>query len=210
MDTINPPDGAADVSVTVATAEAPGAIVAGLMVNALKTGAVIVKAEVLLPVPPGVVTEIVPVVAPTGTVAISEVDVTDEIDVEATPLKLTKVAPARLVPLIVMALPAKPLVGPNVVTVGNGSVTTKAVGLYAVPVVVVTLILPVVAPVGMIAVSDVGLATTTDVHVKPSTFTTDPVRLVPVTVILVPTGPLAGENDVTVGTGSATTKAVEL
>ena len=70
-----------------------------------------VKLDALVAVPPGVVTEIFPVVAPLGTVALICVAVSEVIGA-ARPLNFTVEAPARLVPLMVTTvLPATPLVG---------------------------------------------------------------------------------------------------
>jgi hypothetical protein len=60
------------------------------------------KATLLLSVPFGVVTSTVPVVAPVGTaVVISELETT--LKTAAVPLKVTPVAPVRLVPRILTA-----------------------------------------------------------------------------------------------------------
>ena len=67
-----------------------------------------------------------------------------------TPLNVTAVAPVKSVPLIVMLVPAAPLVGVKFVIVG-GVTTVKLVALVAVPPGVVTLSGPVVAPVGTVA-----------------------------------------------------------
>src|SRR5258706_1572821 len=71
---------------------------------------VTVKLLALVAVPPGVVTLIGPVVAPPGTVAVIDVD---EFTVKLTvaPVKVTAVAPVKLVPLIVALVPTGPLVG---------------------------------------------------------------------------------------------------
>ena len=67
------------------------------------------------------------------------------------PLKLTAVAPVRLVPVITTLVPTGPLVGLKLVTVG-AEVTVKEVALVAVPPGVVTEMGPVVAPEGTAAV----------------------------------------------------------
>jgi hypothetical protein len=77
--------------------------------------------------------------------------------------------------------------------------TTKSVALLAVPLGVVTVILPVVAPVGTVAVICVELLNVNAVG-TPLNFTlVTPVKFVPVTVTTVPTAPLVGVNDVIVG-----------
>jgi hypothetical protein len=113
----------------------------------------------LVAVPPGVVTEIFPVVAPVGTVAVIFVAELTENDVALTPLNFTDVVvnpvPLKFVPLIVTDVPTGPLVGENEEIVGAGTVvevTVKTEELVAVPSGVVTLIGPVVAPAGTCAV----------------------------------------------------------
>ena len=72
-------------------------------------------------------------------------------------------------------------------------------GLVAVPLGVVTLIFPVVAPAGT-AVLICVLDTTAKLAEVPLNFTlVVPVKLVPVTVTAAPTGPLIGLNEVIVG-----------
>ena len=64
----------------------------------------------------------------------------------------------------------------------------------------VTEIVPVVAPVGTAAVMDVADTTVNFVAAVPWNLTVvAPVKLVPVIVTVVPTGPDAGVNDVIVG-----------
>jgi hypothetical protein len=76
-----------------------------------------------------------------------------EVTVKAllTPLSVTAVAPVKSVPLIVTLVPTGPLVGVKLVIVGALAVTVNALGLAAVPPGVVTLSVPVVAPVGTVA-----------------------------------------------------------
>src|SRR5205823_13117006 len=59
------------------------------------------KSAVLVPVPSGETTWTFPVLAPAGTAAFSEVEVTFVILISSTPLKRTAVAPSKPVPLIV-------------------------------------------------------------------------------------------------------------
>ena len=68
------------------------------------------------------------------------------------PLKATAVAPVRLVPVIVTALPGGPEFGVKPVIVGAGAVTVKVAVLAAVPPGVVTESVPLLAPVGTVAV----------------------------------------------------------
>ena len=97
-------------------------------------------------VPPGVVTEIVPVFALDGVVTVTEVDV-DALGVADVPPKLTEVAPERFVPVIVTTVPAVPEVGVKPVIVGAAMKVNVAV-LVAVPLGVVSEIVPVFAPLG--------------------------------------------------------------
>jgi hypothetical protein len=175
---------------------------------------VTVKFVELVAVPLGVVTEIGPVVAPEGTVALIRAAFCT-VKVAETPLKRTAVAPVKFVPLIWTEVPTGPLVGLNDVIVGAPVVVTvKFVELVAVPLGVVTRIGPVVAPVGTVTVILVPAPFT----VKPGAFTllnetaVAPVKLVPLIWTEVPTGPLVGLNDVIVGAAPVvvTVKFVEL
>jgi hypothetical protein len=69
------------------------------------------------------------------------------------PLKETLVAPLRLLPLIETVAPTGPLVGlkPLIVGGGGGMVTLKLLPLVALPAGVVTVIGPLVAPAGTVA-----------------------------------------------------------
>src|SRR5207245_6549495 len=90
------------------------------------------KLPVLVAVPACVVTLIVPVVAPPGTVAwIAVAELTTK--PAPTPLKATVVAPVKLVPLIATLVPTAPLVGVKPVIVGGLAVTVKLPALAAVP-----------------------------------------------------------------------------
>ena len=107
---------------------------------------VAVKLLALVAVPPGVVTLIGPLVAPLGTVAVIWVLVFT-VKLAPVPLKATAVAPVKLFPLMVTEVPTDPLLGLKELMVGGG-ITVKLLALVAVPPGVVTLIGPVVAPVG--------------------------------------------------------------
>jgi hypothetical protein len=96
-----------------------------------------VKVPLLVSVPPGVVTLIVPVVAPVGTVVVILVE-PFTVKVAAVPWNFTEVAPVKPVPLMVTLVPTAPLVGVKEVIVG-GVVTVKLVELVPVPCAVVTL-----------------------------------------------------------------------
>ncbi len=121
-------------------------------------GVTAVKLVELVAVPPGVVTLRVPVVIPEGaTAVIEEALVTLKLAAEV-PLNLAAEAPVKLVPVSVTVVPATPLVGLKLVMVG-GATTVKLLELVAVPPEVVTLIFPVVTPVGAAAVILVALFT---------------------------------------------------
>src|SRR6185295_10062586 len=114
----------------------------------------------------------------------------------------------------VTAVPTGPLVGVNDPIVGacGGCVTVKAVALVAVPAGLTTLIRPVVAPAGTL-VSMRTAETTVKLAAVPLKRTlVVPRKFVPFTVTAVPTGPLAGVNEVIVGGcgGVVTVNEVEL
>lgn len=103
----------------------------------------------LVAVPPGVVTLTEPLWALDGTVVLIWVS---EITLKVAVLllkNLTDVVPVKLVPLIVMGRPIAPLDGDSDVIAGVG---VKVLALVAVPLELVTVTLPVVAPEGTSAV----------------------------------------------------------
>jgi hypothetical protein len=73
----------------------------------------------LVPVPAAVVTEIGPVTAPVGTVAVISVAETTWCVEAPTPPNLTEVAPLKLVPVIVTDVPTGPEVGVKLVITGE-------------------------------------------------------------------------------------------
>ena len=107
------------------------------------------------------------------------------------PLNRTALAPLKLVPLIVTVAPTPPLVGEKLLIVGAG-MTVKVLPLLAVPPAVVTLIGPVEAPAGTVAVIVVAEFTVNVALVPLNSTALAPVKLVPLMVTLVPTGPLPG------------------
>jgi len=169
----------------------------GEIVIATAETVVTVKSVTEVAVPPGVVTEIFPVVAPLGTAAVIWVALITE-NVAAAPLNATAVAPVRFVPLIVTAVPTGPDVGEKLVTVG-ATVTVKLVADVAVPPGVVTEIGPVAAPAGTVAVIWVALITENVAALPLNATAVAPVRFVPLIVTAVPIGPDVGEKLVTVG-----------
>jgi len=164
-----------------------------------------VKVAELTTVTPAAVTLIFPVVAPVGTVAVMLVEDTTVNVTAAVVLNFTGVAPVKLVPVIVTVAPTAPDVGVKLVIVGAAT-TVKDAELVPVPPDVVTLIFPVVAPVGTVAVILVEETTVNVMAAVVLNFTAvAPVKFVPVIVAIAPTAPDVGEKLVTVG---AAAKAV--
>ena len=178
-----------------------------LEIDGLPGGAVVTVNEVLLaPVPFGVVTAIWPVVAPVGTRAVMLVPELTEKVADGLPLNVTAVAPVKFVPVMETFVPTGPPVGVNDVTVGGlpppPPVTVKFDELWPVPFGVVTEMRPVVAPLGTVALMLVLEFTVYVVaFVVLNATAVAPVKPVPVMETFVPTGPLVGANDVTVGGG---------
>lgn len=112
-------------------------------------GSPTVKSVALVAKPLGVITVMMPVVAPAGTVVAIDVAVVTPTTADV-PLNVTDVAPARPLPAMVTLVPAGPYVGVKPLIVG---VTAKLLALVADPAGTVTLILPVVASTGTTAVS---------------------------------------------------------
>jgi hypothetical protein len=147
-----------------------------------------VKVPVLVAVPPGVVTLIVPDVAVDGTVAaiwVDEFTVNDAVD----PLNLTDVAPPKPDPVIVTVVGAPPVAGENPVMFGR---TVNVLELVAVPTGVVTPIRPLVAPGGTVAVMRVGLSSVNEAASPLSVTEIAPVKLAPLTTTFDPMTPLVG------------------
>ena len=172
-------------------------------------GVVTVKLLALVAVPPGVLTWIGPLVAPLGTVAVIWVLVFT-VKLAAVPLKVTAVAPVKLVPLIVTEVPTGPLLGVNELIVGGEAVTVKLLALVAVPPGVVTLICPVVAPLGTIARTWVSESSVKKAAVPVKATPVVPVKWLPLIVTVVPTGPLVGLKELIVGGPTVTVKALLL
>ena len=118
-----------------------------------------------------------------------------------TPLNFTDVAPVKLVPVITTVFPATPDVWAKLVIVGGvPRVTTKLVADVRTPDVADTVIAPVVAPVGTIAVMEVSEFTVKLVAACPLNETpVAPVNPTPVMVTEVATGPKAGEKELSAG-----------
>ena len=150
-------------------------------VNELMLGAGInVKLLEELAVPPGVVTDIVPLV-PLATTAVILVALTTVKEVAAVPPKLTAVAPVKLVPVMVTIAPDAADDGVNELMLGAG-INVKLLEELAVPPGAVTDIVPL-APLATTAVMLVALTTVKEVAAVPPKLTAvAPVKLVPVIV----------------------------
>ena len=147
--------------------------------------------------PPAVVTTIVfaPTV-PAGVDAVIEVASTTTTLVAATPPTVTLLAPVKLVPVMVIAVPAVngPDDGLTLAIVGASTYVNAPVLVTVPPTVVTTTSVAPAAPAGVTAVMEVALTTTTLVAGLPPTVTLlAPVKLVPVMVIAVP--PAFGPED---------------
>jgi len=110
-----------------------------------------VKISLLVAMPPRVVRVIGPV-APLPMLAVSEVRLRTENEAAAIPPIDTALTPLKLVPVIDIAIPEPAVFGVNAVMEGGGGMTMKFVGLLTVPPSVVTVIAPVCAPAGTLAV----------------------------------------------------------
>src|SRR5215471_18911370 len=110
-----------------------------------------VKLLLLVPVPPGLVTAILPVVAVGGMSAWMVLSSLTWKLSEATPLKVTLLAPVKLLPLIWTLWPRMSAAGAKPLILG---VTRRvaALGLLG-PAGFVTVSLPLLAPVGMVNLS---------------------------------------------------------
>ncbi len=109
--------------------------------------------------------------------------------------------------MIVTDAPTGPVVGANEVTFGVG-ITLKLALLVAVPAGVVMLILPLVAPIGTVALIELDDTNLNDAF-RPLNFTAvAPLNRLPVIATDVPAPPLFGENDPI--TGRAETAATPL
>jgi hypothetical protein len=167
-----------------------------------------VKFAVLVPVPLGVVTLILPVVAPVGTVAVIcvaefTVNVVALVVLNFTELVVKVGAvPLKFVPVIVTDVPTGPYSGVNEVIVG--ALTVKFVALVLCPAAVYTWIRPVVAPAGTTAVTEVALVVVgvTRPEVLKRTWV-GAVTKAPLIVTVEPTKPVAGEKVGTPGQGAA-------
>jgi hypothetical protein len=119
-------------------------------VKLLIVGSATIVSEVVdVPVPAALVTEIVPVFAVAGNIAVAVVLLTTTNEVSATVPIFAPVAPVKLEPVIVTETPVTELVGVKLEIVGVGTVNDVDV---AVPPGVVTDKAPVFAVAGIVAV----------------------------------------------------------
>lgn len=150
-------------------------------------------------VPPGVTTETRPVDAPRGTPATIRVDDMTENGAGLAP-KSTCVAPVKLLPDIVTAVPGPPEVGVKPEMDGAGAVTVN-VPTAAEPPCDVRMTIPVLAPAGTVALTLLSDCTAnvalTPLNVTPVVH----VRFDPAIATLCPTGPDAGDRLLTFGGG---------
>src|SRR5207245_329688 len=152
-----------------------------------------VNDEVLVAVPAGVVTDIGPLVAVLGTVALIELRDVIVKDDASTPPNFTEVVPIKPLPLIYTCVPDVPEIGVNDVIFGK---TVKLVALVPVPAVVVTDIGPVSAVLGTVALIEVADSTVKDAACPLNFTEVAPIKPLPLIVTIVPAVPEAGLKDV--------------
>lgn len=152
-----------------------------------------------LAVPSGFVTDTVPLVAPVGTTNVILVKLL-MLNVTLLPFNLTEFTLEKFVPFIVTVVPITPDVGEMEVIVGGaGGNVTVNIGPLAVPSGFVTATIPLVAPVGTIKINSVELFTLKETFNPFNVTLVTVVKLVPLTVTIVPTNPDVGLIDVIVG-----------
>lgn len=184
--------------VPVTVTAVAGAPLVGEKLAMVGAGCIIVKLAADVAVPFGVSTVIFPVVAAAGTAVVICVALFT-VMVAAVPLNFTAVAPVKFVPVRVTEAPAKPLDGEKLVIEGAFDETVKLDTEVAVPLEVVRLILPVLAPTGTDVVIVVALLTVKAAVVPLNLSDVAPERFVPVTVTLSPANPLVGAKLVILG-----------
>lgn len=157
--------------------------------------------------PAGVVRDMPPDTAPAGITTWTLVADSTVNEAAFVPNRAEVVAP-RFAPVRTTFVPTGPRVGLKVVMVGTAArlPTVKFDALVAVPPAVVTLIRPVVAPLGTPATM-VPDPVTVNAAVVPLNFTeVAPTRFAPERVTAVPTPPDVGLNPVIVGLGGTTVR----
>jgi len=151
-------------------------------------------------VPAVFVTVIGPLVAPLGIFTLSWVSDVAQNVVAAVPLILTPVVPVKFAPVIVTVAPVVPLPGEKLLIVGApAEVGVKLLLLQSVPFGVFTLIQPLSAPPGTVAVICVPDTTAKLAGTRKKVTTVAPLKFVPVIVTVVPIVPLAGVNELMCG-----------
>jgi hypothetical protein len=161
----------------------------------MEAGGIYVKPVADVPVPPSVVTVILPVL-PLATTAVIALSLTTVNEAAAVPPKLIAVAPVKYEPLIVTDAPVTPVAGVNELTTGAG-INVNAVAEDPAPLGAVTVILPVVPP----ATTAVIILSDTTVYeaaaVPPKLTAVAPVNLDPFIVTVVPAPALVGKKELT-------------
>jgi hypothetical protein len=126
------------------------------VMSLIRVDPVTVNGVELVPVPPrGVVTLTGPVVAPAGTFTVIWVSLVTVMAEVLVVLKLTEFALVKLLPVIVTAIPTVPCLGLKLEIIGGSGVEVvivKVSELVSVPLGVVTVTAPVVAPFGTVVV----------------------------------------------------------
>jgi hypothetical protein len=159
----------------------------------------------LVPVPLGELTRIGPLTAAGGTTAVSKA-AEETVKVAGTPPNWTLVALPKLPPLTVTLVPGPPLVGKNEVTTGAmNAVTVKLDELVAVPAEVKTVIGPLAAKPGTVAITWFGPSVVKAALTPPKATLVVPPRLTPEIVTCVVGGPLVGVNDAMTGSACVVT-----
>jgi hypothetical protein len=183
----------------IVTPTVPAAGVKELRVGAL----IMMKSTGLVPRPSAVVTLTLPVIAVVGTLAV--ICVSESIvNCAARVPNFTAIAPVKLVPMILMFSSGRALDGEKAVNFGE---TLKTAELSPVQFVVVTLIRPVFAPAGTVALMEVAEISVKAALTFPNLTSMVPRKFRPLIVTTVPTGPLGGVKPVTLG---PTLKLIEL
>jgi hypothetical protein len=193
---------------------APNPPLAGLIL--VKVGGGLSTANIVreVAVPAGVTTLISPPLIPDGTTAVICVALTTvKLLTGVVPMR-TAVAPVKFVPVMVSVAPGSAESGVKLVIVGAGVgiITVKFDNDAPVPLGVTTVIAPVAAPDGTVAVICVAELTVNVAATPPKRTAVALVKFVPVIVIAAPASPESGEKLVIVGasTGGAFTVKLTL
>lgn len=159
-----------------------------------------------------VVTVIGPVVAPLGTTAVNCQSVTTVKELAAVPLNVTDVVPVNPLPEIVTFIPANPVVGLNELTDRALFVATvKFMEELLVPAAFVTVIGPVVAPLGTVAT--IWLSEVIGKKLAATPLKATPLahkKCAPMRDTVDPRGPVVGLNELTTGAGNGVTVKLDV